>query len=118
MFQNHRGEVCVDSEALAQKIKGASDAEIEAVDNRRSILRDALNAFQRRLDELPESERKAAISLLYKDMTEIVYDFHLSLEVAASREKIAKAGTRAEKIEALEQFHRLSEDLLALYGVK
>ncbi|MFA6227547.1 MAG: hypothetical protein WC631_03695 [Candidatus Paceibacterota bacterium] len=118
MFRNQAGSLCADAEAIAQRIKQASDDEVEAMGKRQAILRDALNSFNRRLQDLPERERNAALSLLYKEIVDIVFDFHLSIEASALHAKIKKATTHAEKVEALFELRGTFQDLAMLYGIK
>ena len=118
MFTNQTGSLCADAEATAERIKRASDKEVEAVTERKEILCDVLNSLETRLQNLPERDRKAALSLLYKDIVEIVFDFHLSLETSASRKKIVNAKTHVEKVEALHAFQAQVQDLAMLYGIE
>lgn len=118
MFRNQIGELCADAEAVAQRIKGASDEDVEAVSERTVVLRDALNALDARLLDLPDRERNAARSFLYKGITDLVFDFHLSLETSDTRAKMARATTRTEKTEALQEFRVHTQDLMMLYGIK
>ena len=117
MFKNDAGELCADAEAVSQRIRTTSTEEVEALEERRGILRDALNALDARLEDLPERERNAALSLLYKEMTEIVFDFHLSLETSESRMKISAAKTHAEKAAAFREFQVDVQELAMLYGL-
>jgi len=118
MFRNNSGELCADAEVIGQRIKNASDDEIEALEERTGILRDGLNALDARLQDLPERERNAARSLMYKEIGDLVFDFHLSIETSASRAKITKATTSTEKITALHEFRTQVQDLALLYGIK
>ncbi|MCX7007285.1 MAG: hypothetical protein NTY53_08555 [Kiritimatiellaeota bacterium] len=117
MVRNQAGSLCADAAKTAERIKQASDDEVEAMAERQAILRDVLNSFDMRLKDLPERDRKAALSLLYKRITCIVFDFHLALETSASCVKIVNATKHGEKVEALHEFRLQVEDLMMLYGI-
>ena len=121
MFRNQTGSLRADAEAIAERIRESSDGEDgehEGVEERRAILRDVLYSFDLRLQNLPERERNAALSLLCKEIVDVVFDFHLSLETSVSRAMIAKAMTHAEKAKALHEFRLQVQDLAMLYGIK
>lgn len=117
MFRTKRGELCVDTEQIAQLIKEASEAEAEALEERRGILRDALNCFEARLEDMPEHERAAALSLLYKELTDRVFDFTLSIVTSEYRQIIAESRTAEEKMRVLEQYQAKLADLAMLHGI-
>jgi hypothetical protein len=118
MFTNQTGKLCADAEAIAERIKAASDEEVEAAEERKAILRDVLNSFGMRLQDLPERERKATLSMLYKQMMDIIFDFHLSFETSATRANIASATTHTAKAEALHEFQLHVQDLAMIYGIE
>jgi len=117
MFRNQSGNLRPDAEALAERIKQLPVSEIEALHERKNIMRNALNAFDASLQVLPQRERDAALSLFYKEIADLLFDFQLSLTTIASREKISKARTRDEKLEALRGFKVAVEKLGTIYGV-
>jgi hypothetical protein len=116
MFANNAGSDWTGAGSIAGKIKRLSEDEAEALAEREGVLRDALNSFTARLGDLPERERRAALSLLYKEVAETVFDFHLSILAQCAREKIARAGTRDAKRDALREFRNTAEDLATLHG--
>lgn len=116
MFRTKRGELCVETERIAQRIKEVSEAEVE-LDERRGILRDALTCFEARLEDMPERERTAALSLLYKDLTDRVFDFTLSIVTTEYRQIIAGSRTVEEKKQVLEQYKATLADLAMLHGI-
>jgi len=117
MFRNNTGCFRADAEAFAEQIKRVPEREIEALEERQGILRDALNSFNARLAELPQRERQAALSLLYKEVADKVFDFHLSILTNRARDRIAVASTRESKQAALREFQAMTEDLAMLHGI-
>ncbi len=117
MFRN-QGGLYAEAEATTKRIKGASNKEVATAKERRADLRDALNSFGMRLQDLPERERNAALCMLYKRITCIVFDLHLPLQTSTSRAKITSATTKKEKDEAFHEFILQIEDLMMLYDIK
>ncbi len=117
MFRNQTGNLCTNAETIAERIKGASDEEVEAMEKRKVILHKGLDSLSARVQSLPERERNAAFSLLYKELTDIVSSFHFSLEVSASREKYRNAMTHEEKEEALRELRTRFQDWAMLYDI-
>jgi vacuolar-type H+-ATPase subunit E/Vma4 len=117
MFTDQSGRFHADAEVIAERIKHLPEKDVEALNERKAILRDALNSFNERLQGLPERERNATLSLFYKEVTDTLFNFHLSIETSASREKIARAQTKGKKSEALREFQVTIADLTALYGI-
>jgi len=117
MFRDQSGNLCADAESIAERIKIVSGKEIEALPEKKRILRNALNEFDAGLRDLPQRERDATLSLFYKEITDLLFDFQLSLATRVSREKIVHAQTRGKKLEALREFRTTVENLGMLYGV-
>jgi hypothetical protein len=117
MFRNRSGNLCVDAEEIAERIRRLPSKDIDALEERKNILRNALNSFGARLQDLPQRERNAALSLFYKEVLGILFDFQLSIETSAAHQKITTAVTKEEKREALSKFRSITEDLAMLYGV-
>jgi len=117
MLENDNGHRFVGASAIADRIRRLPESEVEALGEREGILKDVLNSFNARLADLPERDRRAALSMLYKQVADTVFDFHLSLVASAAREKIAKAGSRGDKIDALREFQAMAEDLALLHGI-
>ena len=118
MFINSKGRVCIDTEALIEEAKDLPDSEIDAIDERRETLRDVLNSFEARISELSPRDRRAVLALLYKRITDTVFDFHLSVLAQGSREKIRKANGRKAKLQVVRDFDAMQQDLELLYGFK
>jgi hypothetical protein len=117
MFRDQSGHLCADAEAIAERIKNVSDTEIQTLPETKRILRNALGSFDAKLLGLPQRERDATVSLFYKEVTNLLFDFQLSLVTRASREKIVNAQMRGEKLEALREFRATVENLGTVYGV-
>ncbi len=117
MCRNRNGQVRADAEALFEQIKGNLDEEIAALNERKAVLRDALNSFKARLDDLPERERNAVLSRLYQRITETVFDFHLSVATRVARANIVAAPNGAGKLQAFREFKGIVDDLALLYGI-
>src|SRR5260370_37192597 len=118
MFRNSSGNLCADAESIAERIKRIPDKEIKELPEKKRILRNALTEFDVTLRDLPQREREAALTLFYKEITDLLFDFQLSLVTRASREKIVKAQSREEKVEALQEFRATVENLGMLYSIK
>jgi len=117
MFRNQTGNYCTDAETIAERIKGASDEEIKAMEKRKVILHKGLDSLSTKVRSLPERERNAAFSLLYKELTDIVSSFHFFLEVSTSREKYRNAKTCEEKEKALRELRTRFQDWAMLYDI-
>jgi len=117
MPKNKEGVLCADPLILMQRIRTASDEDVEAVDERKETLRDALNSFDERLRDLPERERNAALSIFYAEITDKVFDFTISVITNQYRGKIAAVKTVEEKRELLHECKAIFEDLMMLHGV-
>ena len=118
MFFSKSGGRRIDAEAIAERIKNLSDEEVEALEVRKLTLKDGLNSFSARVADLPERERNATFSLLYKEITDLIFDFHLSIEARDSRAKVQDAKSKEEKLVAALEFRATAEDLAMIYGVE
>ena len=118
MFRNQAGNLCTNAEATAEKIKGASDEEVEVMEERQGVMRDALNSFDIRLQDFPERKRNAAFSLLYKEIVKIIFDFQFSFEASETHAKFENAMTHEEKENTLREFQARIQDLKRLYGIE
>ena len=118
MFINSRGELCRDGERIAEQIVDASDAEIMALDERARVLRNSLESFKSMLARLPERERKAALSLLYYEIKNIIFDFHISLEDSAARKVFMAAETQEGKAAVVESYKTLLASLETTYTTR
>jgi hypothetical protein len=116
MFSNYAGSSWAETRAIAEKIRRLPENEIESLEERQGILRDALNSFEARLADLPEPERRAALSMLYREVADKVFDFHLSIIASVARAKIAHATTREAKLSTLREFRVIAEDLAMLHN--
>ena len=118
MFFSKSGGLRIEAEAIADQIKNLSVEEVEALEVRKLTLKDGLNSFSARVADLPERERNATFSLLYKEITDLIFDFHLSIEARDSRAKIEGSKTKEEKLVAAREFRATADDLAMIYGVE
>jgi hypothetical protein len=107
-----------DIETLATRISHLPQGEAEAWEQRKEVLRDGLNSLNARLASLPKEDRNAVLSLLYKQITDLVFNFHLAAIMNAHRCEILAQPTGQAKREVLERFKAETEELAALYGVR
>jgi hypothetical protein len=114
----NKGDIrCIDPLILMQRIRTATDEDVEAVNERKETLRDALNSFDERLRDLPERERNAALSVFYAEITDKVFDFTTSVITNQYRGKITAVKTVEKKRELLHECKAIFEDLMMLYGI-
>lgn len=116
MFVGMDGRLRPDAERIVDRASGLSDQEVERLTELEGVLRDVLNSFNARLEDLPERERKAMLYLLYQKVGETVFDFRLSLEMRFARERISCASSLGEKMAAIRAFHTIMKDVAELYG--
>ena len=104
------------AEGIAEKALALSADEVARLDERREILRDVLNSFEGRLQDIPEQDRKAIQCLLYKEITEVIFDFRLSLETRLVRKEIQGTTSVAQKMAALNAFQAIMSDVAMIHG--
>jgi hypothetical protein len=107
-----------DIETLAARISRMPQADAEAWKERKEVLRDGLNSLDARLASLSKEDRDAVLSLLYKQVTDLVFDFHLATLMNSRRREILAQPTHQAKHEVLERFKAETEELAMLYGVR
>jgi len=117
MFKDSNLRHQTSTQSAAERIGCLPDSEIGLLDERRETLRKALGSFDGVLSRLPAKERKAALSLLFKEFGDTLFDFHLSAEKMLARSGISRAETKVEKIKVLQSFREETEFLAKLYDV-
>lgn len=115
MFVNRRGRLRPDAESIADRAMALSAEEITRLDERREILRDVLNSFEGRLQDIPVQDRKAIQCLLYKEIADTIFDFRLSLETRLARREIQGAASVAQKMDALNAFQAIMSDVAMIH---
>ncbi len=116
MFFSQQGRLRPNAERIAEQAANLSDEEIARLEERQWILRDVLNAFEARLQDVPERERKAIQCLLYKEIAEKIFDFRLSLETRLVRKQITSVSSVSEKMAALSAFQAIMDGVAMLHG--
>lgn len=116
MFLNKQGRQTPDAERHFEAAKALSDDEIARLEELQITLRDVLGSFDARLETLPHRQRVALRCVLYKEVTKLVFDFRLSIESAATRERIKSARTREERMAAISEFAAIMADIEMLHG--
>ena len=104
-------------ESLDRRIRSLPAEGVDQIQERMGIIQDGLNSLKERLKELPEHDRLAATSLLYEDVADVIFDFHLTVVKMLVKDRIRESSTKQEKAAALEQFRAATEDLKLLYNI-
>lgn len=117
MLLHHRGTPHGGGAPTIESIKTITPADVETLDARKELLRDALKRFNLDLANLTEQERKGLLSLLYKEITDVVFDAHLHVASSSARHKIDASVSNSEKIQALREFREITEELASLYQI-
>ncbi len=116
MFTTNTGRLRPDAETIAEFAATLPEHEIARLEEWQGTLKDAFNSFEARLEEIPERERKALLSLLYKDVVETIFDFRLSLEARTARREIQSATSIEEKLSAVRRFEAIMADVAMIHG--
>lgn len=116
MFVNNEGRIRLNSEKLFERALAQSPETLSCHEELKIRLKDVLNSFERRLEDLPEQNRKAVECLLYQELAELVFDFRLSIETRLAREEIRRARTHSDKLTVVEDFRSIMADVEMLHG--
>lgn len=116
MFFNTKGRARLNAEEIMEKAEALPLSEVAQICVREEILRDVLNSFESRLEDVPAAKRQAIRYLLYKEVTDVLFDFRLSLEARIAREQVSLSKTQAEKMSVVDGFAAIMSDVAILHG--
>lgn len=116
MFLNNSGRVCADAERIIERASHLSVEEIAELEARKGILTDVIHSFEARLADLPKEQREAVQCLLYKDVSDLFFDYRLALESRLAREAVRNSPALNDKLSALSAFKAIMADIAALHG--
>jgi hypothetical protein len=106
--------------ALCQQIKTLPQEQINALEHRATVLNKAFDRLNERLKNLPERQKKAALTLLYRKMIDNIFEFHLAIEHLQSREKLTSllGGnlTRETGTKLLAEYEATITEMMELYS--
>ncbi len=98
MIRSQSGSLCADAKSIIEQFRNLTDKDVEALEERKSILLNALNNFNKRLESLPSWDRDALISLFYREMRDTLFSFQILLEMIRTHEKNAPTGEQNQEI--------------------
>ncbi len=118
MLFDQSGKLLTNATEICGQIQKMPQDEIDKLDERKGIMRDALNSFDATLERLPQRDRDALLSMYYKKLTDSLFDFHLAGEIISCAERVENAETRKEGIEAALSLRGIAQDLLMVYDIQ
>jgi hypothetical protein len=101
--------------ALFEKITHLPNDQIAKLAKRRDTLRRSLAGLNARLADFSPRERDAALSLLYAEIIDSIFDFHACLEHIAACRRASGAKTMSDRVQMVQEYRTVIDALGSLY---